>query len=76
MMWQILDGSTCIALIVLPLQVGEVKDLTPKQDGGVIKKLLAKGEGYLTPQKGDDVTGMPSYVIVQTVNRVTALRPY
>merc|ERR550537_40774 len=35
-------------------EVGEEKDIT--DDGGVKKKLLAKGEGYEQPEKGDEVT--------------------
>jgi hypothetical protein len=38
-----------------PLEVGQEKDLT--KDGGVKKKLVHKGEGWKTPDAGDEVTG-------------------
>jgi hypothetical protein len=38
-----------------PLEVGQEKDLT--KDGGVKKKLVHKGEGWKTPEAGDEVTG-------------------
>jgi FKBP-type peptidyl-prolyl cis-trans isomerase len=39
-----------------PLAVGESKSLTGSDDG-VVKKLLVEGEGYLSPEKGDEVFG-------------------
>lgn len=39
-----------------PLEVGQSKSLTG-EDEGVVKKLLAEGEGYLQPEKGDEVFG-------------------
>jgi hypothetical protein len=40
-----------------PLNVGEERDVTEAKDGGVMKKMLAPGEGFKTPEKGDEVTG-------------------
>jgi hypothetical protein len=40
-----------------PLGVGEERDVTAAKDGGVVKKMLAPGEGFKTPEKGDEVTG-------------------
>jgi hypothetical protein len=28
------------------------------EDGGIVKKILKEGEGWQTPSKGADVTGM------------------
>lgn len=38
-----------------PLEVGQEKKLS--KDGGVVKKLLVRGEGWKTPDKGDEVSG-------------------
>ena len=38
-----------------PLEVGQEKSLS--KDGGVVKKLLVRGEGWKTPDKGDEVSG-------------------
>jgi hypothetical protein len=40
-----------------PLEVGQERDLTTAKDGGCVKKLLVAGEGFKTPEKGDEVTG-------------------
>ncbi len=40
-----------------PQGVGEDRDVTAAEDGGVVKKLLAEGQGFKTPDKGDEVTG-------------------
>ncbi len=40
-----------------PLNVGEERDVSPAKDGGVVKKLLVAGEGFKSPEKGDEVTG-------------------
>jgi hypothetical protein len=40
-----------------PLNVGEERDISPAKDGGVVKKLLVAGEGFKSPEKGDEVTG-------------------
>jgi len=41
-----------------PLEIGQEKDLSGG-DGGVVKTLLAQGEGFKTPEKGDEVQGAP-----------------
>ena len=38
-----------------PQEVGQDKELS--KDGGVVKKLLVRGEGWKTPDKGDEVSG-------------------
>lgn len=30
-----------------------------QEDGGLVKKVLAQGEGWETPEAGDEVTGGP-----------------
>ena len=40
-----------------PQEVGSERDVSPDKAGGVMKKLLVRGEGFKTPEKGDEVTG-------------------
>jgi len=44
----------------------------------VLKKLLAKGEGFLTPEKGDEVSGAhPGAALAAVTPRVVnQLRPW
>jgi hypothetical protein len=37
-------------------KVGTETNVT--EDGGIVKKILKEGEGWQTPSKGADVTGM------------------
>ena len=40
-----------------PQEVGTERDVSPDKAGGVMKKLLVRGEGFKSPEKGDEVTG-------------------
>lgn len=40
-----------------PQDVGSDRDVTAEKNGGVIKRLLVRGEGFKSPEKGDEVTG-------------------
>jgi len=40
-----------------PQDVGSDRDVSPDKAGGVIKRLLVRGEGFKSPEKGDEVTG-------------------
>ena len=40
-----------------PQEVGTERDVSAAKDGGVVKKLLVRGEGFKVPEKGDEVTG-------------------
>ena len=33
-------------------------EINVTEDGGIVKKILKEGEGWQTPSKGADVTGM------------------
>lgn len=37
--------------------VGVERDVSLAKDGGLLKKVLVKGEGFATPEAGDEVSG-------------------
>jgi len=57
-----------------PLEVGQERDVSADKDGGVVKKLLVRGEGFKTPEKGDEVTGARALRGAAWLLRVAARR--
>lgn len=40
------------------------EDITDEEDGGIIRRIITKGEGYTKPNEGASVEGKTNYILI------------
>lgn len=41
------------------------EDITDEEDGGIIRRIITKGEGYTKPNEGASVEGKTNYILIE-----------
>lgn len=52
-----LDIKSCVSLLKVELFEFRGEDITEDEDGGIIRRIITKGEGYSKPNEGAVVEG-------------------
>ncbi len=57
----------CVHLFVWQVELFEFhgEDITEEEDGGIIRRIITKGEGYTKPNEGASVEGRTLFLFLQ-----------